>query len=171
MNIKYQGIEIIFHDDDLLSMKLPYDEVNVKCQELDFLFEYIQKKSNMTFFLGRNLNFYLSNNEESNIIALSQEDVIKSHDFDPIFINVKEANILISRALVSQVWSYYEQTAIIFLRDIEYKNQLMAAIEQRFHFERIRKLIPGIYFLYKLFEPNVLWLEKSSDSEFPLDFS
>jgi hypothetical protein len=110
------NLEVYIYNENRISIKDIAEDINISNSQWDFVFDFILDRTVSFYFLGERLD-YSDGNLEKCLKLLSEKDLIDTDDYQLVFFKLKSANLLISRKLLSQLWSYYEYPEIIFLVD------------------------------------------------------
>lgn len=153
------------HNDNLMSFQNIGSDIKLNSTELDFIFNSLLKNTVAVYMHGFRLNFK-DNNLDNYVKSISTEIYFNRNNFTNIFFDVNWANLFINRNLLSFIWEYFEYPALFFLRNKDDESTLVDLCYKNIKINEICEKISGLYVLYKSFEMNVIWINKSSDGSF-----
>jgi len=162
MIILKNNLEAYLYNPNRLSIKNVVGEIDLSDSKWDFLFDYVLKTTKNFYFLGDRLEY--SDYKLNNCISfLSESNIRGDRDYYKVFFKLRPANLIVNRKRLSELWSYYEYPAIIFIeKDIE-TSQLMWLFDSNVTYEEMVGTVSKMYLFHKNFEYNVIWVEQSSD--------
>lgn len=164
MMLIQDNLDVYSCHNDQISIKDLSEDLNIGKKKWDFVFDFILGETNRFYFLGERLEYF--DNDLVDLIESSSEKVFyKDEDWYKILFELSPANLLISRGGVSSIWSYYEYPAIFFLSTHSSESELINLIKKQITYSEIARSMNGVYVVHRNFEPNVLWVEKSSDMQ------
>lgn len=161
-------LDIKKHTDSYFSIKDLNHDLDISEHKWSFVYDSILENVTAVYFDGNRLN-YSDNELNSTINYLSEKILIDNNDHWNILLKLKLSSVMFNRKLVSNLWSYYEYPALIFLKDELHENILIKRLENKNMLASICDTIDGAYITYQGIEYDVLWLRKSKDMTFDFE--
>ncbi|MGY4535640.1 hypothetical protein ACVW0P_000034 [Mucilaginibacter sp. UYNi724] len=158
-------LELIVHNDSLISIKDTINELDISQSKWGFLFKYFHSNSDSVYFLGHRKQF---DDEHFKITIENLSDTIMYADgakkMFGIFLKLKQLDWSYNRKYISKLWNYYEYPAIIFVKKKD-EDLMIDLIKKGLFYEDIIDLINDIAILSKRFELYVLWINGNMMSD------
>jgi hypothetical protein len=150
-------LELTRYDNEKLSKKDLTNDINISQTKWNFIFKSLT--GSKIYFWGHRHN-YIDDEFENNINFLSDEILIsegKNHGH-LLFFRLKLVDLNYNRNLLAKIWSYFENPAIMFLKNIDEENILVRSLKQRQFFEDLLDIVDDIAIIHLGMEFNVLWI-------------
>lgn len=142
-------------------------DLDISDRKWDFVFEYLLSETAIVYFEG----FRLWVEDEDfikNINYLADQVLVNNRDYFIFLCKIKPGFITINRGLLNTMWEYYEYPSLIFLKDENQEQKLVEICNQLpLAKEKITEALNGVFIARRGGHPDVLWVEKSSDVNFP----
>lgn len=165
-----KSLDIKVYNQNQASIKDVAGELDISNNKWDFLFDFFLKGETAVYFEGFRLDFP-DEEFESNLEYLSENILFVEDNFFRILFKVKLSSIALSRGLISKFWNYYDNSSLIFLKNELEEETLIELSEKREYINEYCKVIKSAYIIYKSFELDVLWIEKSKEMEFQAEIA
>lgn len=157
-------MDIYVHNINRISIKDPNSDLDISLKKWDSLFEFLLVRTNYIYFIGNRLDFIDNNLKSSTEFLVDNNQLIESNDFNKLGIRVKLSSIILNRGLINQLWKYYEYPSLVFLTKELSQHDFLRLFKSNYN-EEIFSFIEGGYLVYKSFETDVLWIERTLDME------
>jgi hypothetical protein len=162
-------MDIYHYSNNKISIKDLEGEIDISQRKWDCFFDFILQNTSSVYFWGARLE-YMSVGLRNSIDLLVDQNIQEiDKDFFRATFKVKDSCILLGRGLINDVWKHYEYPSIIFLKKELGVNDFRRLSNAKYYVD-IFEFIEGMYLVYKNFEPDVLWVEKTMEMEFPPEF-
>ncbi|WP_336720302.1 hypothetical protein [Paraflavisolibacter sp. H34] len=142
-----------------MSVRDLQEDLDIRHQKWDFLFDFMTNKTTDYYFLGHRLNFK-DKDFESTIDFLTGK-VLDNANYHEVLLKLKPTAFMFNRRLVSELWWYYEYPALIFLTSDENENELTKLYYRKIEFEELAVTLENAYIIHRSFQPDVLWIKQA----------
>lgn len=157
-------MELSNYDNSRLSIKDFEGDIKISSKKWDDIFNFLLLKTNAVYFLGNRLEYADKDLSTTIDFLLADCQIIKDSDYYNVALKIKLSSIMFSRGLIEQLWIHYEYPCLVFLKK-ELKQADFVKLSTTKYYKDFFSFLEEFYILYKSFETNVLWIEKSSDMD------
>lgn len=158
------GLDIIVHNENEVSIRDSVHSLDISDFKWNNLMDLLITKSESVYFFGSRLSYETDPRESMDYVA-DEKLYIEDIDFEKVLVRVKPVNI-INRALFSKLWKAYDESGLVFLTNKKYEQDLIGCMTSNKFGTEIFSRMPGIHFLYRGYEPNVLWIRSNMSINF-----
>ena len=141
--------------------------MDISNNKLDFLFEVVLLIQKIYFFKGDRAIY---ESEDINSILNSCSSKVISFKKNIYLSKIKPSCLIISRNSFKTIWDHYEYSMLFFVGARMDENIAIESMENKFFLDEILNSLISTLVIYKSFEENVLWVQKSVDINFPDKF-
>jgi hypothetical protein len=160
------NLESYIHNSNKISVRDLTGDININQSRWNNIFDFILERTSAIYFRGTRLE-YMNANSSNNIELLVDQNIQQAEKgYYKVVFKIKNGSIALGRGLISEVWNCYEYPSIISLKE-ELNSKEFERLYQAKHYDDIFAFVEGMYLVYKNFESDVLWVEKTMDMEFP----
>ena len=166
MNYK---LEFKSHNANLLSIKDQEGEIDFSSNKFDLLFEKCIGHAESVFFKGERA-FYES--EEINLLLNKYSTyIIQPENRNTTSLcSITPGCLTISRNGFKIIWEHFEYPFLFFVGKGMLESTIIECLSKDLFLEDILKVLTNTLVVYRSFEQDVFWVQKSTDIAFP-DFN
>lgn len=158
-SIKIDDLEVNFHKCNHISIKDLSHDIKLSETKWNTLFSLFLENVEGVYFYGLDLN-YNDDNLVDAVNYCSEYILVDDYEQSRLVFKVKEASILLNRALLYEIWNYYYYPSLIFIDDINQERDLINIINrERGFIKNVLDELNDVKITYMEFERNVLWLQ------------
>ncbi len=167
MHNRNRIFEVFAIDENRFSLKDLSGRINLAKSSLDGLFTCIIDDAANVYFIGNRLDF-LPPDLEIMVNGLADQQIRLSpkQDYSHIAFKVKLSDILVSRSRLNELWECYEYPTLIFVKDKLNSYEFSRLFDAKYN-EDFFVFLESFVIVYKSFELDVLWVEKTIDLKLP----
>ncbi|MCW1961282.1 hypothetical protein [Chryseobacterium viscerum] len=161
-----KSLDLFRYNEDIISIKDMENDLEIKQIKWDDIFKYFSINTSYVYFLG--FKRWVENDNLMNTINFISDKILVSIGDDNRIILCKlKIDTLINRELINRMFHYYEFPTLIFIKNIEQEAEIVK-YTQRLPLGNIPLTnLPYLYTASRESQPDVLWLRKSQDMDFP----
>lgn len=165
-----EELDIIRQNENLISIMDMVSDLNISDHKWDFIFDYLVERTNTAYFEG--FRKWVRDPDNLKIIdTVSEKVLVVKDEGHVILIKLKWSTVMLNRAMLNTLWEMYEYTRLIFLVMEENESKLIPITAHLPGRIAQHTSLQGIYVVERKSAPDVLWLSKSPDMEFPWETS
>lgn len=162
-------MEKFIYNTNKLSLKDSAKFLDISQKKWNAMFDFFLNRTSSIYFRGSRLEFKSPELSRNIDLLVDGNTLLFDEKYVKIAFKVKIGSVLHGRGLIRDLWNHYEYPCIILLKKELNLNEFQRLFSARFYEDFFDLIIDG-YLIYKSFEPDVLWIEKTSDMDFP-DFA
>lgn len=159
-------LDIRTHNENLLSIKDTTTSLELTSRKLDRLFEQFISHAESVYFIGLRPSY--DSKEVNQLLNTYSCSILEqgSNNIDP-FRKIIPSCLLAPRNGFNTIWELYEYPFLFFVGK---GNSEQTAIESLRNMQTLENTLPIInntIVVYRSFEQDVIWIQKSNDIAFP----
>jgi hypothetical protein len=163
------SLDFKVHRTNFVSIKDMTHDLDISEGKWDVIFDALVEKAESIYFYGTR-RWVEGADFEDLALSLGEECMIdEGVDHWRLLFRLKPIATMFHRKSLAKLWPCYEYPSIVFLQNKNEEMRLVSMLLGERYFSDIVKVIDGVVFAHQSFEPNVLWIECSSDCDLPVN--
>ncbi|REC59079.1 hypothetical protein DRF65_27865 [Chryseobacterium pennae] len=161
-----KSLDLFRYNEEMISIKDMENDLNISQMKWDDIFKYFLINTSYVYFLGFK-RWIEDENFINTMNSISDRILVNIGNDSRIILCKLKVSTLINRSLLNRMFYYYEFPTLVFIKNIEQEQEIINYTEKLPLGDIPLTNLSYLYIVSKESQPDVLWLRKSSNMDFP----